>query len=743
MTLIRTLAFATLLPGLAWGQLTPRTTRLNTLPATSALTGTEGVPCDQVGPTRRCTMEPVFGAMQAADVPAAARRDDAIGNGATSDSVAVNDMLLAAYTAGTSVELPAGRYYVPTNAPIVLRPGVRLRGAGPGRTVFLCDDTVAGSQGCFTNVGAAGDYDVGDFTMEGVADTHPTDATQIFSIYNAGRVHLHNIESRYSRLMGFSLQHNVSVLADGVSVYRSMRDGIAAWDTPDVQVVNSHFEGVNDDAVSAHTNNAIAAPNRSSVIVANNTFVESQGISVLGAKQVTITGNNFRRMMAYCVYIGTPTLFVQGDTPSFAVKITDNQMEDVFKRPEPAAATNLQSYIYVAGPPRHGGATAAAPGDPGTPLLGTGMGTLYLQGITNNALASPGNRWFDISGNTMIRTLPASSAYADWGYGAALWVGANSSTGFWTGGIPEANLQTDAVVLLGPVRNSRIDRNLIETTGQSGVLSNSPLADGDLDGLSISGNKFYGFGIAAVNMGSGALTNQRMILGDNEFDGDPQKSHPNRGMRSTWRANGWPAAIYLPNMAGVLIERNKTHNVAQSLLQIGAGLNPQRDNLEFGTFTAEVFSPSNIGIGRPQVQGEGWSWITEDADGHITALPYSVGNLQGIGTRATLFQVRMAGGIGLELLDTASAANNVRITPSISGGGPSVYAVGTDMNISLVIAGKGVGQIYAGSQIQATAGISVTGPFVTPLGTPASSSASCVMGPGPFSSNYWVPRASS
>ena len=543
----------------------------------------------------------------------------AIGDGSADDGAAFSACAVAGATFGKDMQVPAGTYRIVGSGGFVLRPGVAVY--MNRRAVLLVEAGTTGQADVITNVGLAGDYAIYGGTIKGQADSIHTEGPHNLVIYNAGRVILQGVASRYSRLFGFSLQRNQSVLADGVHVFRSMRDGLAAWDTHDVQVVNSRFEQVNDDAVSAHTNDATAAPPRASVIVANNDFSESQGVSILGAKAVTITGNTMRRMMSYGVYVGASPYFLQGNTPAFAVKITGNTILDVFKRSEPTPANQLQSYIIIAGGPRRGAGAAAAPGDPGTPLIGSGLGNLYVQGTDTATVATPGNRWLDISGNTLARTLPACTNYADWGYGFDLWVGAQTATNTYNGGIPEANLATNGITLSGTVRNSRIADNLIETTGPYSIFLAGPFAENDLDGLSITGNGLTNFSAGGVALaGNIQPTYQRLRIADNVIDGDPGYGHPIRTPADgTWKAAGNPIALATGVLSGATIERNTIRNVAAATNQV-VGFNVIRDNLLYcAPAVYGAFNTGNGGIGFPLFASLAWRPVTEDGNpGSVT-----------------------------------------------------------------------------------------------------------------------------
>lgn len=423
-----------------------------------------------------------------------ARDFGAVGDGVTPDGYALTQAIATASTAGRDVFIPAGTYLIRADqVPVSLFSGVAVRGAGMGRTVLLVDDTRPGSQDAISNLqGQTGDFHVSDLTVRGRADTHPTAGRQPFLIQDAGHVVLRNVEVRWSRGFGLLVQRCRSAHVSGCRIYRTVADGIQVTDTPDAIITGNHVEGANDDGIACHTNDSVGAPARSGVVISGNRLVESQGIACMGAKALTISGNVMSRMMGYGVFVLASPFFAGGNTPMFGVRITGNHIADVFRRPEPNFRNQEQGYIQLVLGARQAGGGAAAPGDPAatgavTPLLGAGRGAFYVQNTHLPGTASPGARWVDVSDNTLVRTLPAATAWADWGYGSGLWIGDQGAAtgGFWTGAVPDDNLCTDGIRVSGTLRASRICNNTVETTGKRAIHlgATSPVANGDFDGL--------------------------------------------------------------------------------------------------------------------------------------------------------------------------------------------------------------------------------------------------------------------
>ncbi len=486
----------------------------------------------------------------------------------------------SASAVASEVRLPAGRYVL-TRATGRLDPAshVTLRGAGMGRTVIVCDDTgnVADCIGNATGTGATfnpvEDFHLRDLTIEGRGEADRTIGSQTLRIGRCTQCSVEGVEVRNSRFMGLVFHESDGVTIRGNRVYRSNRDGIAVWDTSNAIIADNTIVGANDDAISAHVSEGVAVPVRSGLVITNNTITESQGIRVLGAKATVITGNVLRRIMAHGISVeANDTL--QGMTSPVAVNVSGNVITDVFRRIESPALNQDQYYIYVSGGPRTPGSGASAPGMPVagtgtvTPLFGTnGISPFYANENNKPTVnATPGGHWIDVSGNTLVRTLPEVTAYANWGFGPSLFVGSAGAGRLFAGAVPEDNLRTIPIKVGPTLRNSRIADNTIATGGRFGIHfverfgASKPL---DYDGLLIEGNKISDFRDAAI-WGAPTDTAQRITIRNNEFDGDPRFVHANRGAGGKWtNADNKPIGVYTGGFRGLVHHGNSYRNLFQ------------------------------------------------------------------------------------------------------------------------------------------------------------------------------------
>ncbi len=567
----------------------------------------------------------------------------AAANGTESDGDALSACALAGLYAGKDIHIPAGTYRINGASPFILRPGVAVH--MDRRAVLLCDSSSSGPADIITNVGIPGDFAMFGGTIRGLADVDPTEGAHNISIYGADNVVLDSVTSKYSRKFGFAVINCKRAIVRGCTMYRSVADGIAVWDTSEFQITGCDIQGANDDGISAHCSELYALP-RSGGLIANNTLSDTQGISVLGPKALTITGNVMRRIMGHGVVVGAYPPALQGDTAGFAVRITNNVICDVFKRAEATPRNADQAYIILLLNSRQAGGGASAPGDPAvstgsvTPLLGTGAGTLYVQTTTGPL---PGNLWFDVSDNTLVRTLPASTSWGQWGYGPNLWIGNNGSGGIYAGGIAEANLNTTGIAITGTLRNSRIANNTVSTTGPYGVwfTGHTPVAHGDYDGLDISGNRFLDYGSAGVFWSPNSTTSQQMRVSGNIFNGDPQFRSGNRLDGGRWASDALPVGVWGPSLDGAAYEANHFRNVVRPIYQASSKA-LFLHNVLFANCT--VFGrpdPGNAGILAPPELGFGWQYVQENCDprsssyGQVLAQPTTAVSIANGGTGAT------------------------------------------------------------------------------------------------------------
>lgn len=580
------------------------------------------------------------------------------GDGTTDDRAAINAAITAANAApyGGEVYIPAGNYQiVMTGLTGVIRPksNVVMRGAGRGVTTLLMDDSVSGLDGLGNNINNTSSYDaldnfhVRDLTLRGRADLSRTGASKAQLVRIKGtNISFENVEFLYSRNMGIVITQSQRVTIRKCRVFRSIADGIAVWDSSDVLISDNDIQQANDDAISAHSTDSLAAPVRSGVIITNNRITESQGIAVLGLKSIQISGNVLRRIMGTGIRVRAPGTDVQGQTPQFACRIENNVVSDVFLRSETNPRNGSQFYINVSGGVRRSNGAAAPPGEP-DPATGTavalygtnGTGTLYANETGSGGAPAPAGYAIEIVNNVLMRTLPSVTAVSQWGYdtsSSGLWVGDNGAgTGYYNGAISEAALSTNAIEVDPALWDSRIAFNTIRTGGAYGIRFRATETVGSMDfnGLRIEGNKISNVSHSCI-YGPSTTTKQRILFLNNDFDADPFHVHSNRktsgGRDGSWVASGAPYGIYIQTTSGYVIEGNSFRNLCTPVENAGgANAGIVLNNKAYCAPFVLGFSTSNKGVGiipTTGLQGQ-VLFIHEDCDptsatyGQIQSIP--------------------------------------------------------------------------------------------------------------------------
>jgi hypothetical protein len=554
-----------------------------------------------------------------------------VGNGVTDNKTALNAAITRANASpyGGEVFIPPGVWRITSQ--VFPKSNVTLRGAGRGVTTLLLDDALSNADVISNATGpttftALTNFHVRSLTLKGIGDTVHTQAAQAFRV-SGTNLSLDDCELAYSRNMACIFTNSDLVTVRNCYVHHCVADGIAVWDTPNAIIAGNTIWSCNDDAISAHSGDATAAPVRGGLMILNNVITESQGIAVLGAKRVLISNNVLQRIMAIGIRVRAAYADVQGQTSQLSVRVVDNLVSDVFQRSEPSPRNLALFGIWIGGGRRQAGTGVSVPGEPQaatgtvTPLIGTaGIGTLYLNETGVGTTPGAAGHWLEVVGNHVVRTLPPVTNVSEWGYSTlGQWVGSNGDgSGYYNGPITAAAMRTDGISIDPALRNCRIANNTIQTGGANGIIFRTAetVVAMDFDGLVIENNMIADFSNAGI-MFPATTTAHRMIVRGNVFDGDPEFRHANRKtgpVDGSWLATGAPYGLYLQVTSGVIVEGNHFRNVAMPM-QEGGGINVTGRNWSYGDPAAVVFSTTNKGVGHVFPSGDqGWIHVIEDSD---------------------------------------------------------------------------------------------------------------------------------
>lgn len=549
----------------------------------------------------------------------------ATGDGSTDDGAAIQAAIDAMSALGGGVVyFPKGTYYKPaSSAAIIPKSNITLKGAGRGVTIMSFSDVTGSNRylGTGSVTDTCSNFAVQDMTFVGAwSSTNYTTGVQIIETWYVTGLTWRNVEVHLSRGMGIGGRYCDDVTVENCYIHETNHDGIFFWESGNVRIVNNNLENVDDDGISLHTLDADAPPLRQNLVVANNTITCCQGIKVLGAKTLSITGNTMRRMRGDAIYIGADSSYSQGDTPVVGIRVEDNVIQDVMQRAW--GGNGYAWYMWIGGSPQQAGTGAAAPGLPNpstgavVPLFGSnGVGNFQVNNVTTSSVASPGGYFISVKNNTMVRTLPAVAAVSDWGFGS-IFPGPYNSGAYYTGAISEAQLNNDGMRIAPAINGLLVEGNTIAGTGNNGIMyqTGTTASNYDFRNNVIRDNiirDFLNYGI--YWQAGSSVTIQDIRIEGNQIDGDPRFINPNRGSNGTWQADTTPTAFQMPYAGNLRITGNDVRDVAH-IVNI-----PPAHNFQWGNFfrcepSAHGFSTSNAGVGHVMQPGFNWWAIIEDSN---------------------------------------------------------------------------------------------------------------------------------
>jgi len=535
---------------------------------------------------------------------------------------AINAAITAAaakYPTGARVELPSGGTIInPALTQVTLASNITLDATAKGASSIICasllDSTSYLNNACIlgnslTNVA------VKNLTIKGVADLTPTRPTTDFGapilIVGSTNIEISGVTASYTRTYTLSVNSSTTVTIDNNYVSYTFSNAVGCGGCyGDIRITNNHIDHAADAAIAVSSADTQAAPSGvRNLVVSGNSVTEAVGVQISGGRSINITGNSFIRMIGQAIFVQPFTSFGAGDTATTAVNIVGNTVQDVINsQPGQPLIPSYDAYMVIGGGQRQAG---SGPSVPGYPVSGTGVvtdlyganttGNFFANGTNTSTVPSPGSIGWNISNNVLVRTLPAVTSYAQWGYGTAFWGAHVGVLGTYTGPVAEADLQLNCIMVREQaLRLSSIHDNICATTGDYGinlVYTNPKI--GDYDGLRISNNTFYDYNIAGIFFNVVANSSSQISITNNEFNGDPRFRHANRGTGGTWAVNAGLLGISDGFMSGIYVDGNRYRNVVNPVYW-GPGPSTvfmgENETL-FGLPAADGFSTSNIGVG--------------------------------------------------------------------------------------------------------------------------------------------------
>jgi hypothetical protein len=400
-----------------------------------------------------------------------------------------------------------------------------------------------------------------------------------------------------SRFMALILSNFANATVTHCVFDNILADGCRIVGSNQVLIANNQFKNVGDNAIAVHTLDSQAAPAKGDVVIANNICVDTAGISCLGAKKTTITGNVVTRPYSLGIQVGQNSFATtEGSTDVLSVLIANNVITDVF-----------QGTTFVVGGGNDGGyikvdgflVNNIGAGYVGNPNGSGGVLQPYPYLYTNNQTAltqNPGNYSVIIDGNVCMRTLYPTAAYSNYGFGVRI-----GRDGPVDPAITYSSfVQKGQIVIINSVTGLKIANNIISGGTDFGIFLNTTVAQTIVswNSVSIENNQLFNISTnSTLNAGIYIIGKGDININGNLFDLDPYNISPFRVANGKWGASyGSFGAIFLAESNAKIL-----NNTFKNTGSIFLGAAPSNDAIWIkNTIACNPFdngaSADNVGI---------------------------------------------------------------------------------------------------------------------------------------------------
>lgn len=522
----------------------------------------------------------------------------AVGDGVTDDRNAFQLAFNAANAAGGGiVYMPKGRYRKSDTAGNIwtMYSNTSLVGDGDQSVIFFDDRSTqarSGNDMIQTNPAAeTQNIEFKDFKVEGtlLTELNSTNQKQCFTGNRINGLRFENITMVGLRYMAtaFNLVKN-GLFTNNRLEYISA-DGLRATSSQNIVFSNNNFKAVCDDCIAAHAYNA-DSPRSGSFVVTGNTIEASQGIKLLGAKEVVISNNVIRRSLRSPIWIETTgSSNIEGQTNLLSISVTGNTICDSFGN----RGVNSAIYFnYAEG--RSKQALAQQPGVSTSPYDYN-----YLTSVNNGTTVKSGMFGVIISNNTISRTLGSVAQYSSFGYGQLF---DRNTAGFWSDpAFNDSSELTHGIVFSNAVNGLSVLNNIISGTSFTGIILNNSSNTNILDytNCSISRNTIIdvkGIGLYVNGTGSGTGASQISIT-DNLFDIDPYFKHADHNSNNTWVSTTSNYGMYANFAIGLMLSGNTFKNCANTGLGVNNTTYPSGSNYIYADFINGGLNDTGTNLG--------------------------------------------------------------------------------------------------------------------------------------------------
>jgi hypothetical protein len=523
----------------------------------------------------------------------------AVGDGVADDAAAIQAALdYVNAIGGGAVYLPPGRYRKSGTAPtLMMYSNTTLCGAGSASVIFHDDrptdpriDMLRVSTNS-TNVSFL------DFKIEGTVRLYTTETNQKQTIVGTGinGLTIKGVHFEALRYMATAFAYARNVIVEGCLFREVLRDGARFTHSQNVIIKGNLFVNVADDAVALHSVDSDSTvggamdfstvPVGDGFVVSDNAFEASQGITVLGAKNLTISGNTMRRMMRSPIRIANTSTLPEGNTPMFAINIVGNTFLDTISK---FNATLTDYVIRISVRDRTRGNLSSQPG-----VASSVFPYNWANNIDVTGSVGVGAWAVKIADNVIARTLPSGGSYSAYGYGQLLdRQGGSFGPGYYDPVMTEDSFATTAIVFEGPVRGLLIDGNMISGGGvNKDVIAIRSLSSGTVqEAVSISNNIITDCPGVGIRFDAATSMARYVVVSGNTLDLDPLFRHPDHAADNTWLANGSAYALAVG-------DTHRAGKVVGNIFSHCSGVIDKPASVEWGYLSNSVMWQPNGGVG--------------------------------------------------------------------------------------------------------------------------------------------------
>jgi hypothetical protein len=531
---------------------------------------------------------------------------------------------------GESVKF-AGRTYV-VDADI--DPGENITWVGePGRTVIKVIGNPSGDR-VFYSVGTPrGSIVLRDLKLVGewLTDQQQIGNNGLITLTLYDDVWLDGVSVEYGRTFGVNINTCGRVRVSRFDGRYCTRDLLGIWNTPEVLMSDIRCNGCDDDGISVNLDGTVTLPVRSQVVIWGAQLSDTQGIKIMGPKNVLLGNITCARSKGLAISVNAQRSDGFHQTNASNVRLHNVVITDVISRnwfvDGTTGSIDTRCYIRINGADIAAGSLDVPPGemDPATGQIESPFE--YFYSTSGAAGTDPVRRSEGVvlSHVTCKRTLPAVTNYSDWGYGESF-----TSDGFVDFEVVDDVLRGMAIEarLYGLSRLVVSDCEL--DAGARGMVFR--LETGEIDNL-LRDSLFVRNQIFRCTEGGfiwpgTTITHQGIIVEDNEWDLDPDHTAALRGSGGTWSSAGNPTVFNVPYLGGARFRRNNVRNANTVVTNTGASsFQEYEDNKVYCDAAVSGFSTSNVGVGNVPALGSGEQWWIQytNCDPTSASYGYSLG----------------------------------------------------------------------------------------------------------------------